>query len=73
MSLTFASMPGTPRPMGRKKLWTERILLPLADGTLARIATVLLEGQDRTEFIREAVDREIERREAARMVAGRSE
>jgi hypothetical protein len=36
----------------------------LAAGTLERIATVLEQGEDRTAFLRDAIDREIERREA---------
>jgi hypothetical protein len=35
----------------------------LADGTLARIAAVLGKGEERTAFLREAVEREIERRQ----------
>lgn len=34
-----------------------------AGGTFARIAAVLGEGEDRTDFVREAVKRELERRE----------
>jgi hypothetical protein len=34
----------------------------LAAGTLARVAAVLEKGEDRTAFMREAIDREIERR-----------
>tara|TARA_R110002074_G_scaffold262994_1_gene435092 strand:- start:9880 stop:10014 length:135 start_codon:yes stop_codon:yes gene_type:complete len=33
-----------------------------ADGTFARIAAVLRPGEGRTDFIREAVERELERR-----------
>ena len=36
-----------------------------AAGTLERIAAVLAEGEERTAFIREAVEREIERRQRA--------
>jgi hypothetical protein len=35
----------------------------LAAGTLERIAVVLEKGEERTAFLREAVEREIERRE----------
>jgi hypothetical protein len=38
----------------------------LPAGTLERIAAVLEKGEERTAFLREAVEREIERREAAR-------
>jgi hypothetical protein len=33
------------------------------EGTFARIAVVLVEGEDRTDFVRAAVDRELRRRE----------
>jgi hypothetical protein len=49
--------------VGRAKEFTERILQPFRDGTLARIAAVLGDGEDRTAFIREAVERELKRRE----------
>jgi hypothetical protein len=59
--------PGTDvaiRPrMGRKLRWPERVMAKLAAGTLARVAAVLEKGEDRTAFMREAIDREIERRE----------
>jgi hypothetical protein len=35
----------------------------LAAGTLARIAAVLGKGEERTAFLREAIEREIKRRE----------
>jgi len=37
-----------------------------ARGTFTRIEAVLREGENRTEFVREAVDREIERRQKER-------
>ena len=49
--------------MGRKKRWPERVGAKFACGTLARIAAVLGEEEDRTAFIRQAVEREIERRQ----------
>lgn len=52
-----------PRRMGRKKEWTEQLRLPLADGTTARIDAVLADGEPRLDMIREAIDREIKRRE----------
>jgi hypothetical protein len=51
--------------MGRTKLWTERIQLPLAEGTTARIDAVREEGEDRLSVIRQAIEREIKRRERA--------
>jgi hypothetical protein len=49
--------------VGRKKQWTERIQLPLAEGTTARIDSVLAEGEVRLDVIREAIARELKRRE----------
>jgi hypothetical protein len=51
--------------MGRKKRWPERVGAKFAGGTLARIAAVLGEEEERTAFIRHAVEREIERRQMA--------
>lgn len=49
--------------MGRKKRWAEDMVARFAAGTFARIAAVLGEGEDRTDFIREAAERELRRRE----------
>ena len=51
--------------MGRKKRWPERVGAKFATGTLDRIAAALADGEERTAFIREAVERELERREKA--------
>lgn len=48
--------------MGRKKLWDERILLPLKSETVAQIDSVLQDGEIRLDLIREAIDRELKRR-----------
>lgn len=48
--------------MGRKKLWDERILLPLATETLERIDAALDDGETRLDLIRLAVERELKRR-----------
>lgn len=48
--------------MGRKKQWTERIQLPLAEGTTERIDSLLSENEVRLNFIRSAIEREITRR-----------
>jgi hypothetical protein len=49
--------------MGRKKRWPERTAIKFAAGTFERITAILDEGEDRMTFMREAVEREIERRE----------
>lgn len=52
-----------PRRVGRKKQWHEAMGAKFERGTFARIAAVLRKDEDRTEFVREAVEREIKRRE----------
>jgi hypothetical protein len=52
-----------PSRVGRKKEWTEQLRLPLAEGTTARIDAVLAENEPRLDMIREAIEREIKRRE----------
>lgn len=49
--------------MGRKKLWTERLTLPLDEPTVTRIDACLEEGEARLDMIRSAIDRELKRRE----------
>lgn len=52
----------TPR-VGRKKEYPDRITLPLAEGVLAKIDAVLVGDEPRLDMIREAIDREIKRRQ----------
>jgi len=61
--LTGFHIHGTTARVGRKKQWTERIQLPMAEGTTARIDALLADDEARLDFIREAIDREIKRRE----------
>jgi metal-responsive CopG/Arc/MetJ family transcriptional regulator len=49
--------------MGRKKFVGATILARLPEGTIERIEEVLHEDEKRSEFIREAIEREIKRRE----------
>jgi hypothetical protein len=49
--------------MGRKKQWAEDMQARFAAGTFDRIADALREGEDRTDFVRAAVERELEARE----------
>lgn len=49
--------------MGRKKLWHEAVNLTLPKGAKARMDAALRDGEDRLDLIREAIDREIKRRE----------
>jgi hypothetical protein len=54
--------------MGRKKRWHDVMGAKFPAGTFERIAALLGEKEDRTDFVRQAVEREIERRQ---MAAGR--
>jgi hypothetical protein len=49
--------------MGRKKMWAEDMQARFPEGTFARIDAVRDESEDRTDFVREAVERELKRRE----------
>jgi metal-responsive CopG/Arc/MetJ family transcriptional regulator len=48
--------------MGRKKLWAERILLPLTSETLERVDAALRDEETRLDLIREAIEKELKRR-----------
>jgi hypothetical protein len=48
--------------MGRKKRWAEDMQARFEEGTFDRIDSVREEGEDRTDFVRAAVEREIKRR-----------
>lgn len=48
--------------MGRLKRWTEEMQARFEEGTFAKIANVLKTGEDRTDFVRSAVERELSRR-----------
>lgn len=49
--------------MGRRKEFDESLRVPLAAGTTARMDAVLEPDEPRLSLIREAIDREIKRRE----------
>lgn len=51
--------------MGRKKRWAEDMQARFPDGTFSRIASVLAAGEDRTDFVRAAVENELRRRESS--------
>ena len=52
--------------MGRKKMWAEDMQARFPEGTFDRIEAVLEDSEDRTEFVRVAVERELKRRERQR-------
>lgn len=60
--MTQIEISGTRPRMGRKKLWSESLRLPLAEGTIARLDAALVPGEDRVSMIREAIERELKRR-----------
>ena len=56
--------------MGRKKLWGERMHLTLPAGAKERIDGVLLEGEDRLELIRTAIEKEVRSRTRKARLSG---
>jgi len=48
--------------MGRKKLWDERILVPLTKETVAKLDAAREDDEDRLDVIRAAIERELKRR-----------
>ena len=48
--------------MGRPKQYNERLQLTLVDGTTGRIDALLEDGEYRLDFIRQAIEAEIEKR-----------
>lgn len=50
---------------GPPKLYPDRILAPLVAGSKVRIMSALRPGETVTEFIRKAIDADLERRESA--------
>lgn len=55
--------------MAKPKLLVERVLARFTAGTLHRIRSLAGDGEGVTQFIREAVDREIKRREKQQRAA----
>lgn len=58
-----------PRRVGRKKRWSEDMQARFPEGTFVRIEAVLTDAEDRTDFVREAVERELKRRERAKLAS----
>lgn len=54
--------PAARKSAGRKKRWREDMQARFAEGTFAAIDRVRADGESRTDFVREAVAREIARR-----------
>lgn len=49
--------------VGRKLRYPDKIIAPLPAGSLARMMAVLVDGEDKTDLLRDAVERELKRRE----------
>lgn len=47
-------------------MWAEDMQARFPEGTFERIEAVLESGEDRTDFVRSAVERELKRRERAK-------
>lgn len=52
----------TARAVGRPPLWSENMQARFKAGTFDRIAKALTDGEDRTDFVRAAVEAELKRR-----------
>jgi hypothetical protein len=55
--------------MPRVKKFFERMLMRFPTGTIERIDAVLAPTEDRAEFVRAAVERELKRRERTKVAA----
>lgn len=62
--LTAERTPAIPGGVGRPKINEEQTPARLPAGTLARIDATLSEKEKRSDFIRVAIERELERRNA---------
>ncbi|MBP33210.1 hypothetical protein [Methylobacterium sp.] len=60
-------------PVGRKKLWTERLTLPLDKDTLERIDAARVAGEARLDVIREGITLILKRREKRQPSKGAAE
>lgn len=49
--------------MARPKKYVEDMVARFAEGTFERIKSVLTDGEDRADFVRDAVEKELRRRE----------
>lgn len=65
-ALTELLISGTKRPVGRVKINDEQTPARFPAGTLERIDALLADKEKRSDFIREAVEREIRRRSKAK-------
>ena len=64
--MTERAKVATPQAVGRPKLFEIRIVLPLAAAMMRRIDACLEAGEARLDFIRKAIERELQKRERRR-------
>lgn len=64
-TLTIIPICVTARKMGRKMLYPEKMIAPFPEGTFERMKPLLAQGEDKTDFIRKAVQAELDKREKA--------
>lgn len=62
--LTGSAVSGTNARVGRKQINHEQMPARFPAGTLARIDAVLADREKRSDFVRDAVEKELDRREA---------
>ena len=61
--MTASCVSETASRVGRKKEWDERITLPITSEVLARLDAAKRDDETRLDVIRQAIDRELKRRE----------
>lgn len=66
MSLILNQTSAMSRKVGRKRINFERPTVRLPAGTLARVESMLRDGENPTDFFRDAIERELKRREKAK-------
>ena len=62
---TEIEIPDIPAPVGRPRINYEKTMARFRKGTFARIAAALKEGEQKSDFIRQAVENELQRRETS--------
>ena len=62
--LTAKEISATPRRVGRKQVNFESMAGRFPDGTFARMDKALAEGETRSDLLRVALERELQRRKA---------
>jgi hypothetical protein len=53
--------------MGRRKIYAQRIIIPVREGTTALIDAAKRPGETRADFVRRAIERAVEREARAKL------